>query len=76
LYRAVERNSDPVWQKILARSSRCPRLNKPRGAFKLELALLRFYLIKPSKRRGAAMEPIGIRGIPVMSRYRYSHLLA
>ncbi len=51
VFRAVERNSERAWQKIVASSGRCPPLKKPRGAFKLEFALMRLYLTKPSKRR-------------------------
>ena len=58
LFRTVEPNSERVRQDILACSSRCPPLKKRRGAFKLELALMRLYLTKPSKRRRAAIEPI------------------
>ncbi len=40
-------------------------LKKLHGAFKLEFARMRLYLTKPCNRRGAAMEPKGIREIPV-----------
>jgi len=35
------------------------------GRRRLEFSLMRLYLSKPSNRRGAAMEPKGIREIPV-----------